>query len=187
MNSITILAQNGMECQGKDGKMSNLSLYNITNKFVEIMDKVQDGELTEEEHNELGEELAMQLQQKSGNIAGYIQERNSLLDAFDTQIKRLQDLKRIEQNKVDKFKEYVKENMERLGITKIETDLGTLSIAKSPVSVEITNENEIPAEYKLEVVTTKIDKKAIADNFKATGEIPNGVVIHADNTNLRVR
>lgn len=167
--------------------MSNLSLYNITNKFVEIMDKAQDGELTEEEYNELGQELATQLQQKSSNIAGYIQERNSLLEAIDAQIKRLQEYKKTEQNKVDKFKEYVKENMERLGITKIETDLGTLSIAKSPISVEITNEYEVPNQFKVEIVTTKIDKKMIADNYKTTGEIPSGVIIHTDNTNLRVR
>ena len=44
--------------------MSNLSLYNITNKFVELMDKVQEGTITEEEYNQLGEELAIQLQQK---------------------------------------------------------------------------------------------------------------------------
>ena len=31
--------------------MQNLSLYNITNKFIEIMDKVTEGELTEEEYN----------------------------------------------------------------------------------------------------------------------------------------
>lgn len=51
--------------------MSNLSLYNITNKFVELMDKAQEGELTEEEYNQLGEELAIQLQQKGSNIIGY--------------------------------------------------------------------------------------------------------------------
>lgn len=167
--------------------MSNLSLYNITNNFIELMDKVQEGTITEEEYNKLGEELALELQKKSGNIVAYIQERNSLIDAIDIQIKRLQELKKSEQNKVDKFKEYVKENMGRLRITKIETELGVLSIAKSPASVEIINEDEVPAKYKLEVVTTKIDKKAIADNFKATGEVPSGVVIHADNTNLRVR
>lgn len=167
--------------------MSSLSLYNITNRFVEIMDKVQDGELTNDEYEELGQELAIELQKKSSNIAGYIQERNSLLDAVDIQIKRLQELKKAEQNKVDKFKVYVKENMERLGITKIETELGTLSIAKSPISVEVQNEEVLPDDYKLIVVTTKIDKKAIADNFKATGEIPDGVIIHANNTSLRVR
>ena len=77
--------------------------------------------------------------------------------------------------------------MERLGLQKIETELGSLSIAKSPISVEITNEDELPDEFKQQVVTTKIDKKAIADNFKATGEIPNGVVIHTENTNLRIK
>ena len=51
--------------------MSNLNLYNITNKFVELMDKVQEGTITEEEYNQLGEELAIQLQQKGSNIIGY--------------------------------------------------------------------------------------------------------------------
>ena len=81
--------------------MNNMSLYNITNNFVDLMDKVQDGTITEEEYNELGEELALELQKKSGNIAGYIQDRNALIDAIDVQIKRLQDYKKSEQNKID--------------------------------------------------------------------------------------
>ena len=165
----------------------SLSLYRITDNFVNLMDKVQEGTITEEEYNKLGEELALKLQQKSGNITGYIQDKNSLIDAIDVQIKRLQEYKKAEQNKIDKFKEYVKSNMERLGLIKIETELGTLSIAKSPISIEIANEDEVPNEFKTEVVTTKIDKKKIAENFKATGEIPNGVIIHTNNTSLRVK
>ena len=99
----------------------------------------------------------------------------------------MQEFKKAKQNNVDRFKKYVKENMERLEIQKIETELGTLSIAKSPISVEIINEEILPDEFKQEVVTVKIDKKAIADNFKATGEIPEGVIIHTDNTNLRIK
>ncbi len=163
------------------------SLYNITNNFVQLMDKVQEGTITEEEYNQLGQELAMELQNKSANIAGYIQERNSLLDAIDVQIKRLQELKKVEQNKVDNFKEYVKVNMERLGITKIETELGTLSIAKSPTSVEIVNEKEIPDDFMEHIITSKPNKKAIIDSYKSTGEIPAGVIIHDDNNYLRVK
>ena len=165
----------------------SLSLYKITDNFVDLMDRVQEGTITEEEYNKLGEELALKLQQKSGNIAGYIQDRNALIDAIDVQIKRLQEYKKSEQNKIDKFKEYVKSNMERLGLIKIETELGTLSIAKSPISIEVANEDEIPAEFKTEIITTKIDKKKISDNFKSTGEIPNGVIIHTNNTSLRVK
>ena len=77
--------------------------------------------------------------------------------------------------------------MENNGFTKIETELGTLSIAKSPTSVEIVNEDEVPNEFKQEVVTIKIDKTKIKNNFKETGEIPTGVNIITTNTNLRIK
>jgi hypothetical protein len=167
--------------------MSNLSLYNITDKFIEIMDKVQDGEITEEEYNELGQELAVALQNKSIGIIGYIQNKEALIDAVDTQIKRLQELKKAESNSIDKFKQYVKENMEKLGIQKLETEIGKISITKNPLSVEIQNEDEIPADFKQEVVTTKIDKTAIKNYFKETGEIVPGTRIISDKTSLRIK
>lgn len=167
--------------------MSNLSLYNITNKFVEIMDKAENGELTEEEYNQLGEELAVELQKKSSSIIGYAQNEEALIEAVDMQIKRLTEFKKAKQNNLDKFKQYVKDNMERLQISKIETELGVLSISKNPMSVEIENEEEIPTEFKLEVVTTKIDKTAIKNHFKETGEVVAGTKIVDDKTSLRIK
>jgi len=167
--------------------MSNLTLYNITNKFVELMDKAQDGELTEEEYNQLGEELALELQKKSSGIIGYTQNEEAFIEAIDMQIKRLQDLKKAKQNRLDKFKGYVKDNMDRLGITKIETELGILSIAKNPMSVEIENESEVPKEYIQEIVKTQIDKTAIKNHFKETGEIVPGTKIIDDKTSLRIK
>lgn len=167
--------------------MSNLSLYNITDRFMEIMDKVQEGEITEEQYNELGQELAIALQNKSIGIIGYIQNKKSLIEAVDTQIKRLQELKKSENNNLDKFEQYVKENMEKLGILKLETEIGKMSIAKNPLSVEIENEDEIPSEFKQEVVTVKIDKTAIKNHFKETGEIVAGTRIVNDKTSLRIK
>lgn len=167
--------------------MSNLSLYNITDGFVEIMDKVQEGEITEEQYNELGQELAIALQNKSIGIIGYVQNEEALIDAVDVQIKRLQDLKKQKTNNLDKFKQYVKENMEKLGITKLETEIGKMSIAKNPLSVEIENEDEIPSEFKQEVMTVKIDKTAIKTYFKENGEIVPGTRIISDKTSLRVK
>lgn len=167
--------------------MSDLTLYNITNKFAELMDRAENGELTEEEYNELGQELALELQQKGSGIIGYTQNEEALIEAVDMQIKRLQDFKKAKQNKLEKFKNYVKDNMDRLGITKMETELGTLSIAKNPMSVEIENEEEIPKEYIQEIVTTKVDKTAIKNHFKETGEIIPGVKIIDDKTSLRIK
>lgn len=167
--------------------MSNLSLYNITNKFVELMDKAQEGELTEEEYNELGNELALELQNKSSNIIGYIKNSESLLEAMKTEEKRLSDMRKQGEKKLDKFYQYVKENMERLGLVEIPTELGKLKITKNPMSIEIENEDEIPLEFKKEVITTQIDKTAIKNHFKDTGELVPGIRIIDNKTSLRIK
>lgn len=167
--------------------MSNLTLYNITNQFTELMDKAETGELTEEEYNKLGEQLALELQNKSASIIGYTQNEEALIEAIDNQIKRLTEFKKAKQNKLDKFKSYVKDNMDRLGIIKIDTELGTLSISKNPMSVDIVNEELIPKEFKQEVVTIKVDKTAIKNHFKETGESIPGIEIIDDKTSLRIK
>ena len=136
---------------------------------------------------EIGVQLTEALKTKSNNIVGYYQEEKVLLEGIDAEIKRLQDYKKAVTNRIDRYKEYVKENMQVLGIDKIETELGTISIAKSPISVDIIDEDKIPAEYKTIVQTIKVDKKAIADNFKSTGELIEGVRINTENKSLRIK
>lgn len=167
--------------------MSNLSLYNIANKFVELMDKAQEGELTEEEYNQLGEELALELQNKSANIIGYIKNSESFLEAIKSEEKRLSEMRKTGEARLEKFYQYVKENMEKLNLSEIPTELGTLKIAKNPMSVEIENEDEIPSEFKQEVTTVKIDKTAIKNHFKETGEVVAGTRIVDNKTSLRVK
>jgi hypothetical protein len=164
--------------------MQNLKLYEITNGFMSLNNNE---ELTEEEKNEIGVQLTEALKTKSNNIVGYYQEEKVLLEGIDAEIKRLQDYRKAVTNRIDRYKEYVKENMQVLGIDKIETELGTISIAKSPISVDIIDEDKIPAEYKTIVQTIKVDKKAIADNFKSTGELIEGVRINTENKSLRIK
>ena len=164
--------------------MNNLSLYQITSAFPALMESE---EITEEDKNKIEAELTMLLQEKSQNIIGYLRNNELTIEAMKAEEKRISDVRKALENRNNKFKEYVKECMENNGITKIETGLGTISIAKSPVSVEIINEEAIPSEFKQEIVTVKIDKMKIKENFKETGEIPDGVNIITTNTNLRVK
>lgn len=163
---------------------NNLSLYSITSAFPMLM---ENEEMTEEEKKQVQEELTVLLQQKSQNIIGYARNQELTIEAKKAEEKRIAESRKADERRLENFKKYVKECMEKNSIVKIETGLGTLSLAKNPVSVEITNEEAIPAEFKQEVVTTKIDKKAIADNFKQTGEIPEGVNINTTNTSLRIK
>lgn len=164
--------------------MSNLSLYEITNAFPILMETE---DITEECKKQIEEELIVLLQQKSQSIIGYTRNLELTIEAKKNEEKRISDSRKADENKLKRFKEYVKECMECNGFTKIETELGSLSIAKSPVSVEIIDEDQVPNNFKEEIITMKVNKKAIADNFKLTGEIPNGVEIHSNNTNLRIK
>jgi len=164
--------------------MEEFNLYQITNAFPQLM---ANDEISEEDKAKIKEELTLLLQQKSQNTIGYAKNIELTIEAMKNEEKRISEQRKALENRLVNFKEYVKECMEKNGFTKIETTLGTLSIAKNPISVEIVNEEEVPNEYKKEVVTTKIDKKAIADNFKATGEIIAGVKMNTQNTSLRVK
>ena len=164
--------------------MENLSLYQITNAFPTLM---ENEELTDGEKQEIQSELKELLIQKSQNIIGYTKNIELLINAMKEEEKRISDNRKSLENRLAKFKEYVKNCMENNNITKVETSLGTLNIAKNPISVEVINEDEIPDEYKNIIQTIKIDKKKIADNFKETGEIPQGIIIHTDNTSLRIK
>ena len=164
--------------------MNNLSLYEITSSFPTLMESE---EITEEDKKKIEEELTLLLQKKSQNIIGYTKNIELTINAMKEEEDRITSNRKALENKLTRFKQYVKECMENNGITKIETGLGTLSIAKSPASVEIIDEKAVPNEFKQEIVTTKIDKIAIKNHFKETGEVVPGVQIVDDKTSLRIK
>lgn len=164
--------------------MNNLSLYNITSAFPIIMEQE---EMSPSLKEELEKELTALLHEKSQNIIGYMRNIELTIDAMKTEEKRISEQRKALENKIENFKSYVKECMESNGFQKIDTGLGSLTIAKNPMSVEIENEDEIPSEFKQKIITTKIDKNAIKKYIKETGEIIPGVIIVDDKTSLRIK
>lgn len=165
---------------------NKLSLYNITNDFIELFEKKENGELSEEEFNEQGNTLAIDYKSKLTASIGYSRNLDLTSEAIKNEIDRLTTMKKAIDNKNAKFKEYVKQNMEELELQKIDTELGTLSIAKNPASVEIYDENMISDEYKKEKVTVTIDKTAIKNALKDGKEVQGARLIE-DKTSLRIK
>lgn len=164
--------------------MQKLSLYDIVGAFPKLIDQE---EMSEEDKKEVEKELIELLQRKSQNLIGYTRNIELTIEAMKSEEKRISEQRKAMENKLEKFKEYVKECMEQNGFTKIETTLGTLSIAKNPISVEIYDEKQIPDEYKTKVVTVKVDKTAIKKALKETGEIIPGAKIIDNKTSLRIK
>lgn len=165
---------------------NKLSLYNIKCDFIDLFEKAENEELSQEEIEKEGNDLALALKNKSTSIIGYIRNTELMSEAIKTEIERLTVMKKAIDSKIDKFKEYVKVNMQDLNLEKIQTELGTLTIAKNPVSVEIYDETLIADEYKKEKVTVSIDKTAIKNAIKS-GKDVQGARLIEDKTSLRIK
>lgn len=159
------------------------SLYDIRTRIMELA--TQD-ELNEEESFELERLITQELNTKSINIIGFVRNAEANISAIDNEIERLTLLKNKNNNTLSRFKEYVKDNMSALQLEKIQTSIGTLRVQKNPISVEIVDEKQIPVEYKKEKTVICVDKTAIKNNFKETGEIIPGTRIIANKTSLRI-
>lgn len=93
------------------------------------------------------------------------------------------------EQRAERLLDYVLRNMQAVGVSEIK-DRGGLyaaKIAKNPPSVNVVNADEISTEFvKVEQVSS-IDKKAILQHFKATGEIVAGVEIITDKQRLSIK
>ena len=161
------------------------SLYHIAGSYLEIADQLMEsgGEITPELETAL-EINKEQLHEKAGNYALVILEFEHRNTAVDEAIKRLTELKKSRANAADVLKHRLKSAMGLYGIEKIESDFVKLSFRKSE-AVEIEDESKVPAMYKEQVITEKIDKKAIKDALKEGAEIP-GVKLEK-RSNLQIK
>lgn len=162
---------------------NKLSLYNISERFVELFNRE---DLTEEEVIEQGNELALILQNKAESIVGYNFTLESNKNAVKQEIERLQGIYKLYEDKQDKLNKYVKENMEKLGLEKIPTAIGNLTIKKNPASVNIVDEKIIPVEYIKEKVVTSIDKTKIKEDIKKGINVLGAELIET-NTRLEIK
>lgn len=158
-----------------------MKLYEITKEmqsldelYLSCIDEetgeIKDGEILDE----LEQGIQLELKNKSAGVIKFFRNIDSLTEALDVEIKRLQVLKKSTERKADNFKKYIAVNMENIGIKKIETELGTLSLRKSK-SVDIYDEKLIDKKF----ITTEIKEKISKSDIKKA--IENGEEVQGAN------
>jgi hypothetical protein len=123
------------------------------------------------------EEKAIAVVQVASNIS---------IEAIDAQIDRLQAMKKARLGRQEWLKEYLRTNMERTGITKIDHPLFSISLRKGRDIVSIDDESKIPADY-LNIKTSVTPMKAdILKTLKSGIEVP-GCHIAESKTSLVIK
>ena len=161
------------------------SLFNITERYINILELCENPEVTPEMLEEALKSMDGELNDKLENICAFIKSLDGDVAVIDNEIARLQARKKTINNKISSLKDYMENCLRMLELRKVKTSLNTISIQKNPSSIEILDETLIPEEFKSVETVTKIDKKALLKAVKETGEIA-GVSLKTSE-GLRIR
>ena len=151
------------------------SLYQLTNEFQLIQNKLLESDFDEQTIADTLEGASGDLEAKSVNVAMFIRNLEASAEAIKQAEKAMSDRRKSIENKAESIRKYLKDNMQRCGITKIESPYFALTIKKNPSIVVIDDAGAIPSELYVypDAPVPYPDKKAISDQIKA-GNVVNG-------------
>jgi hypothetical protein len=165
--------------------MSALKLYELTDSFKKIFDMIDENEPDEALKMALAE-IGGAIEVKADGMAKLIKSLDYDVDIYKAEEKRLADRRRAIENKRNWFKNYLKEQMEKVGKDKIKLPTITLALQSSPPAVNITDNTAIPAKYITIIPELHIpDKKAILEALKAGQDVPGTEMTQGKHLRIR--
>lgn len=161
------------------------SIYQIQNEYQLLINQVieAEGEMTYEVQQAL-EINEQQLESKAVDYCYVIKQFDYDCEQIDSEIARLNKLKKVRNNLSERLKNTVSSAMQLYDVEKIETPLIKLSFRNSE-SVEITSESQLDPCFIVTKTVSTPDKKAIKDAIK-NGEVVTGATI-SYNRNLQIK
>lgn len=160
------------------------SIYQLTAEATQLASLLSEGEITPEIENALVINQN-EIQKKAIDYGYVVKSFESDIDTIDAEIKRLQALKSIRMNAIDRMKKAVLEAMQVYGIEKVETATMKLAVRNNPESVEIVNEYQIPDFFRKKKVTESIDKVSIKKAIQEGQDVPGALLVKNQSLTIK--
>jgi hypothetical protein len=153
-------------------------LYELSAQMRGLQEMMETGELDEQTLADTMEGLEGDIQVKGANTLEFMANLATEVTAYAIEIKRMQARKTTVEKNFNWFKAYLRDNMARSGITKIESATFTATLGKPGKVVEIVDSALIPESF-VEVVpeSYKFPKPPIAKALKAGQDVPGARLI----------
>lgn len=170
--------------------MEKMSLYQIATLFEDTLDSLDVIEDEEERANAeqlLTAQIGEMIENKTIDIVKYNRNLDIQREIIKAEKKRLDDLLKRLDKRQERMDNGVYFAMKKLGVDKLDTALGKISIRKNPLSVELEDgfdlEN-ISSDFIRVKTTKELDKTAIKDVYKTQGIKIRGVKYNEDKESV---
>lgn len=167
--------------------MEGMKLYEISQGMIDTLDiflESDGNDLDKENYSEIMLFLRDELKNKSSSLLKYIQDLQAKSKIAKEESDRLLKLSKSRLNKAEKLKSYLVSTLQTLEMKKIETDLGSYGLRRSP-AVDVYDMAALPDEFIRVTEERKADKEKIKEYIKANGELKGARIV--DNYSLQIR
>jgi len=186
--------------------MTTPKLYELTNEYRVLLDVLETNGENPEAFAAAIDDLKGQIEDKAEGIVHVYKELEISSNAIDAEIERLKAKKQTAKDSQDFLRGYLKHHLESLGINNIKRPLFSVRVQDNLPAVEVVDIKAVPAKYKEVKLTLTWEeviqygltelveeisveptpkKRAILDDYKATGELAEGTIIKK-GTHLRI-
>ena len=122
--------------------------------------------------------------QKAEAVACFIKNAAAMAESIKEEEKTLKKRRESLERRNDYLKQLLQNSLDAVGKAKLETPKVVVSFRKSK-AIQIDDEAAVPAAFKSEVVSVKIDKTLIKQAIQLGQEVPGAALV--ENRNLQIR
>lgn len=162
------------------------TLYELSENYKNIAEMLDDPDIDQEVITTALTVVEGDIAAKGQNVAVIMRSIESDNSIIDAEIKRLAELKKRNESKVSWLKNYLQENLERIGLDKLKTPLFSVSLVNNPPALRIIDESVIPSGYKTIIpARTEVNKTALKDALKCGEVIPGAELTRGRSVRIR--
>ena len=159
------------------------ALHELTGQFLEL---ANNEDLPAEVIHDTLEAMEGDIKTKAASLADWSLDMDGDIEKIDAAIERLTAKKKTIANRKASLIEYLRNNMEASGISKISCDLFTVTLVAGRDSVAISDESVIPDEFVNIKTEISPDKTAIAKALKEGQEVA-GASLQRGQSSIRIK
>lgn len=159
-----------------------MKLYELTDAYNDVLDLLDNEEATMEDLADTLDSINEAIAVKIDNICRLRKYLDGKTDVYKAEAKRLTTLAKQAENNSDRLKNYVDEQLKKMDIKRLDTELFRLSYRKSD-AVNVIDLDAVPDEFKK--VTIAADKTAIKKAIKEGTEVAGAELVV--NQNLQIK
>lgn len=145
----------------------NIALYQIADQYLQTLQQIEDSEDGDSVNNLL-DSLGTDLKEKATNVAMYIRNLEASAESIKQAELEMAARRKTLEFKSARIKQYLLENMNRTGITKIDCPYFAISVRDNPESLVVDINAQIPDEYYKQPPPPEkvLDKVALKKDMK---------------------